>query len=71
MWCLAHWLELAIKDTLTGTVFDHIDDMLTHLFYSKSPKKCREIHNIITDLKPCLTFNDNGIKPIRAKMGEP
>ena len=41
MWCLAHQLELAIKDALTGTVFDHIDDMLTRLFYlySKSPKK--------------------------------
>jgi len=40
MWCLAHWLELAIKDALTDTVFDHVDDMLTHLFYlySKSAK---------------------------------
>ena len=68
MWCLAHQLELAIKDALTGTVFDHIDDMLTRLFYlySKSPKKCREIQDIINDLKQCLTFDDNGIKPIRA-----
>jgi len=68
VWCLAHRLELAIKDALTGTVFDHIDDMLTRLFYlySKSPKKCREIQDIITDLTQCLTFDDNGIKPIRA-----
>ena len=33
VWCLVHWLELAIKDAITGTVFDHIDDMSTHLFY--------------------------------------
>ena len=32
VWCLVHWLELAIKETLTGTVFDHIDDMLIRLF---------------------------------------
>ena len=71
MWCLAHRLELAIKDALTGTVFDHVDDMLTCLFYlySKSPKKCREIQDIITDLKQCLTFDDNGIKPKRASYG--
>ena len=42
MWCLTHRLELAIKNALTGTAFDHIDDMLTRLFYlcSKSSKKC-------------------------------
>jgi len=33
VWYLAHRLELTIKNALTGTVFDHIDDMLTVLFY--------------------------------------
>ena len=68
MWCLAHRLELAIKDALTGTVFDHVDDMLTHLFYlyNKSAKKCREIQDIISDLQQCLSFDDNGVKPVRA-----
>ena len=28
MWCLAHRLELAIKDALKGTSFDQIDEML-------------------------------------------
>ena len=39
VWCLAHRLELAIKDAITSTVFDHIDDMLIRLFYlyNKSP----------------------------------
>ena len=66
MWCLAHRMELAIKDALTGTVFDNVDDMLTRLFclYNKSAKKCREIQDIITDLQQCLSFDDNCVKSI-------
>ena len=43
MWCLAHRLELAIKDALSDSCFDLIDDMLLRLYYlyEKSPKKCR------------------------------
>ena len=68
MWCLAHRLELAIKDALTGTVFDTVDDMLLRLYYlyNKSSKKFREIQDIISDLQQCLSFDDNGVKPIRA-----
>ena len=45
MWCLAHRLELAVKDALKGTRFDLIDEMLLRLYYlyEKSPKKCREL----------------------------
>lgn len=32
-WCLAHWLELAVKDALKGTYFDVVDDMLLRLHY--------------------------------------
>ncbi len=41
MWCLAHQMELAIKDALTNTSFCDIDDMLMRLYYlyEKSPKK--------------------------------
>ena len=68
MWCLAHRLRLSIKDVLTGTVFDHVDDMLLRLFYlyNKSAKQCMEIQDIISDLQQCLSFDDNGVKPIRA-----
>ena len=68
MWCLAHRLELAIKDALTGTSFDLIDDMLLKLYYlyEKSPKKCRELTNIISDLKDCFTFDDAGTRSVRA-----
>ena len=71
MWCLAHRLELAIKNALSGTWFDSIDDMLLKLYYlyEKSPKKSRELMDIINDLKEFLSFDDNGhygVKPIRA-----
>ena len=53
MWCLAHCLELAIKDALKGTVFDEIDDMQIKSYYryKKSPKKCKELTEIISELQ--------------------
>ena len=67
-WCLAHRVELAVKDALKGTSFDLIDDMLLRLYYiyEKSPKKCRELEEIIDDLKHFIQFDDAGIKPVRA-----
>ena len=68
MWCLAHRMELAIKDALNGTAFDLIDEMLLRLYYlyEKFPKKCRELEEIVSDLKEWLQFQDGGVKPIRA-----
>ncbi|KAL5487067.1 hypothetical protein EMCRGX_G019626 [Ephydatia muelleri] len=68
MWCLAHRVELAIKDALKSTTFDLIDEMLLRMYYiyEKSPKKCRELENIITDLKEFLKLDDAGIRPVRA-----
>ena len=68
MWCLAHRLELAIKDALKGTSFDFIDEMLLRLYYiyEKSPKKCRELEEIVTELRGCLQFDDAGVRPVRA-----
>ena len=42
--------------------------MLLKLYYlyEKSPKKSRELVDIVTDLKEFLYFDDNGIKPIRS-----
>ena len=67
MWCLAHRLELAVKDALKGTAFDANDDMLLKLYYlyEKSPKKCRELEEVISDMKNCITFNDVGSRPVR------
>lgn len=37
-WCLAHCLELSVKDSLHTTLFSTIDDILLHIYYNKSPK---------------------------------
>ncbi len=68
MWCMAHRMELAIKDTLKATAFDLIDELLLRLYYlyEKSPKKCRELEGVTTDLKKCFDFDDAGVKPVRA-----
>ena len=68
MWCLAHRLELAVKNSLKGTTFDLIDEFLMRLYYlyEKSPKKCRELEELIADLKDCWSFDDAGVKPVRS-----
>lgn len=65
MSCMAHHLELAVKDALKGTP---IDDMLMRLYYlyEKSPKKCGELEDIISDLKECPVFEDAGVKAVRS-----
>jgi len=67
-WCLAHCLELAVKD---ATLFDEIDDMVMRAYYiyKRSPKKCRELEEIVQSLKQCLydgDMPDKGNKPIHA-----
>ena len=58
MWCLANCLELAIKDALKPTVFDLVDELLLRLYYlyEKSPKRCREPEDIVTNLKDSVHF---------------
>ena len=63
MWCLAHRTELAINNALSSTsCFKLIDDMLLRLYYlyQKSPKKCRELANIISDLTEVYEINNQG-----------
>ena len=68
MWCLAHRIELAIKDALNGTAFELINEMLLQLYYlyEQYPKKCRELVDMVTELKKYLEFQEGGVKPIRA-----
>ena len=67
MLCLAHRLELAVKDALKGSAFDAIDDLLLKLYclYEKAPKKCRELEEVVLDLKECISIDEAGIKPVR------
>lgn len=37
-----------------------------YLLYSKSPKKCHQLEEVISDLKECLSLVDGGSKPIKA-----
>ena len=67
---MAHRLELAIKDALKSTAFDLVDEMLLRLYllYENSPKKCRELEDICSEVSQCLSLDseDGGTKPIRA-----
>ena len=68
MWCLAHRLELAMQDALKDSVLEEINEMLLRLYYlyETSPQKCRELEEIIHDLKGCLEFDEGGVRPIRS-----
>lgn len=68
MWCMAHCLELAVRDAPKTTTFDVVDELLLRLYYlyEKSPKKCRELEDIVQDLRECFSIEDNGIKPVRS-----
>lgn len=71
-WCLAHRLELSIKDALKATYFTNIDELLLRLYYvyEKSPKKCRELETVAAELQSCLEESDlprgRGVRPLRA-----
>ena len=58
----------SVKDALKSTFFNQIDEMLLRLYYiyEKSPKKCRELEDVIIQLKKCIEFDDKGTRPIRA-----
>ena len=61
-YCYAHRLELACNDAFSSKLFYDIDDMLLRLYYlyEKSPKKCRELSELICDLKEIYEFQEGG-----------
>ena len=71
-WCLAHRLELALKNALSATSFPAVDEMLLRLYYlyEKSPKKCAQLNEVVQELRKCLddcdTPESRGNRPIRA-----
>ena len=68
-WCYAHHLELASKNALTSDLFISIDEMLLRLFYlyKKSPKKTRELEEVVKDLREVYEFPKGGNKPVRCQ----
>ena len=67
-WCMAHKLELGIKDALKGTFFDEVEEMLLRIYYlyKKSPKKLRELEEIHDLVKESMEYDATGVKPVRA-----
>ena len=68
-WCYAHRLELACKDAFSSQLFKDLSEMLLRLYYlySKSPKKCRELADIVEDLKEMFEFPKGGNVPVRSQ----
>ena len=68
-WCFAHCLELAYKDSLIAELFKDIEDMLIKLYYlyEWSPKKCRELNDIVGDLKEVFELPEGGNLPVRSQ----
>ena len=71
-WCLAHRLELSLNDALKDTFFSSIDEMLLRVYYlyEKSPKKCRELDDVVAELKTCFESSvvpdEGGNRPLCA-----
>ena len=68
-WCYAHRLELACKDSFTSNLFRSVSEMLLRLYslYSRSPKKLRELTDLVSDLKQVFEFPESGDTPLRSE----
>ena len=62
MWCLAHRLELAIKDALKGSSFDDVDEMLLRLYYLYQKRKCHQLEEIIVQVRGCILDDSTACK---------
>lgn len=67
-WCVAHRLELSVKDALQGTIFDDVDEVLLRLYYlyENSPKKLRQLRDLHRIYGEAFEFEEGGIRPKRA-----
>ena len=67
-WCVAHRLELALKDALSTTYFKEVDEVLLRLYYlyENSPKKLRGLYELHLAYKENFQFQEGAVKPKRA-----
>ena len=67
VWCLAHRLELAIKDAFKGSDMTVIERVFNFLYntYKNSSKKWREIQELFQSMKDDFEFEDSGLSPIK------
>ena len=64
-WCVAHRLELSLKDSLQGTVFDEIDEVILrmHNLYKKAPKKLRQLKLLVDIYDEDNEFETGSYRP--------
>ena len=67
-WCIAHRLELALKDGLKGTGFHDINDLILKMYYlyKRSPKKLRQLKELVEIYSDSFDILDRGVKPKKA-----
>ena len=67
-WCIAHRLELALKDSLSGTSFDEVDELILrmHYLYKRSPKKLRQLKELVNIYEDTFDFQVGSYKPKKA-----
>ena len=69
MWCIAHRLELAVKDSLSNECeFKEIDQMLFRLYYlyHKAPRKLRQLRELSHALAGAMEYHEGSGKPYKA-----
>ena len=56
-WCVAHHLELALKDSLGKTAFLKVDELILHMYYlyKKLPKKLQQLREL-ANVKKCINL---------------
>ena len=67
MWCLAHRLELGIKDALSNWI-EPVEVNLQYMYYmhEKSSKKTGELKELFSILNEVYVFESQEVKPHRA-----
>ena len=67
-WCVAHRMELALKDGLSGTSFDDVDNLILNMYYlyKKSPKKLRQLQQLVGIYEEADEFCEGGFRPKKA-----
>ena len=67
--CYAHRLELACKDACSSQLCKDLLQMLLRLYYlyAKSPKKSRELCDIVEDLREVWELLAGGNLPVRSQ----
>lgn len=69
-WCVAHCLELALKDALSSYYFKEVDEVLLRLYYmyENNPKKTSGLYDIHLAYKRTFPSLEGSAKPKRASV---